>query len=776
MPPSAGTLRVWRYFAVLLGLFVVLYAVVFWPHQPKTPKLGLDLEGGAQVILQAQTTNGKAPSKGSLDQAKQIIENRVNGLGVANAQVVTQGNDRIVVSVPGASGNDIKDVGSTALLQFRPLLPVFTFDQTTGQYTQANNLPVSGNPCSPGSTSASASPSASGSARASSSSSASPTGSATAKASASPSAHGRVVPKAAGSTSPTSSATAKATGSATPKSSASASPSGGSTAASDPYCATTDATPIDQWKPTGLTWCVSGAKTNPTGCITPDPTTISALNGASDQTKQGELQTLTAAVSLWPCDNTRKPLDDPTKPIITCDQNNTTKYLLGPVIVAGTEVKSAAAIAPGSTQGQLEWTVNVDLKPSGQSKWASYTSKHNEQVAQGDIANIVADTLDSKVIVASTIQNTINGTTQITGGFNQSSATNLANSLKYGALPLNFKQETSQSVSPTLGSDQLKAGLLAGGIGLVLVVIYSLLYYRALGLVTIASLVVSGGLTYAMLVILGTQIGFTLTLAGIAGFIVAVGITADSFVVFFERIKDEVHEGRTARTAVPRAWERARRTILSADTVSLLAAVILYYFAAGDVKGFAFTLGLSTVLDLIVVFFFTHPLVSLFSRSAAFGSARFTGLSNVRRGGVALRDETAAVAAGPSDIDDAADAATTDVVTTDAGTTEDAAPVELTKPAPRKRPSKSAASKTGSDRTGPSKAAPATAASTEPTKPAARRPAEAPQRPADSAPAPGATAAERAAARRGRSLPAEQPAETGSGDIDSSDTTEGDNS
>src|SRR4051795_87851 len=168
-----------------------------------------------------------------------------------------------------------------------------------------------------------------------------------------------------------------------------------------------------------------------------------------------------------------------------------------------------------------------------------------------------------------------------------------------------------------------------------------MLYYRALCLVTIASLVVSGILTYGSLVMLATQIDFTLSLAGIAGFIVAVGITADSFVVFFERIKDEVHEGRTSRVAIPRAWIRARRTILSADTVSFLAAATLYYFAAGDVKGFAFTLGMSTILDLVVVFLFTHPLVSLFSRSAAFGSARFTGLSNVRAGGIATREESA---------------------------------------------------------------------------------------------------------------------------------------
>ena len=389
------------------------------------------------------------------------------------------------------------------------------------------------------------------------------------------------------------------------------------------------------------------------------------------------------------------------------------------MIVKGTEVKTAAAIAPGAIAGQFTWTVNVDLKPSGQSKWANYTAKHNEVSTPGDIANVVADTLDSKVIVASTIQSTITGTTQITGNFTQDTATNLANSLKYGALPLNFTQQAAVSISPTLGTDQLKAGMLAGGIGLVLVVVYSLLYYRALGLVTIASLIVSGGLTYAMLVILGKQIGFTLTLAGIAGFIVAVGITADSFVVFFERIKDEVHEGRTARVAIPRAWERARRTILSADTVSFLAAATLYYFAAGDVKGFAFTLGMSTILDLVVVFLFTHPLVSLFSRSAAFGSARFTGLSNVRAGGIATREEPAPQPA---------------LVTV-------GAPGRPRRASGRRPGPEPAAAHPGAPAGGPAGASGRAAQ--------ARRPRR--ERPAEATPAPGATAAERAAARRGLS-------------------------
>jgi preprotein translocase subunit SecD len=679
--PSAGALRVGRYFAVLLGLFVVLFGIVFWPHQPRTPKLGLDLQGGAQVILKAQTLSGKAPSKSSLDQARQIITNRVNGLGVSSAEVVTQGNDRIVVSVPGASANDIKNVGGTALLEFRPLLPVI---DSSGQEQQS--VPVSQPAVPSGSGSASASTSGTATAK--------PSGSATASATAkpvgstSPSAHGRVVPRAAGqpnaAASPT--ATPKPSGSATPAGSA---PAGSASPSASPTGNTDPGTPIDQWKIVGFT----------------PPSTPDAVRALSAAQKQQ----LFAAIESWPCNNTTKPLDDPAKPIITCDTANSTKYLLGPVIVRGTEVKTAGAIAPGAVQGQFTWTVNVDLKPSGQSKWASYTSKHNEAATPGDIANVVADTLDSKVIVASTIQNTINGTTQITGSFTQDTATNLANSLKYGALPLNFIQQAATSISPTLGTDQLKAGMLAGGIGLILVVVYSLIYYRALGLVTIASLLVSGGLTYAMLVILGKQIGFTLTLAGIAGFIVAVGITADSFVVFFERIKDEVHEGRTSRVAIPRAWERARRTILSADTVSFLAAATLYYFAAGDVKGFAFTLGMSTILDLVVVFLFTHPLVSLFSRSAAFGSARFTGLSNVRAGGIATRDE-----AVPEP----------DLVTVGGPAAE-----PVSKPATGPTPARSA----------------------QRGRPAARRPAEAPARSADAAPAAGATAAERAAARRGLS-------------------------
>jgi preprotein translocase subunit SecD len=297
------------------------------------------------------------------------------------------------------------------------------------------------------------------------------------------------------------------------------------------------------------------------------------------------------------------------------------------------------------------------------------------------------------VLTAPITHGVLDVTTQISGGFNQSSSDNLAQELSYGKLSVSFRAEQNSKVSATLGSKQLSAAFIAGGIGLALVVIYSLLYYRALGLVTIASLLVSGVLTYAMLVILAGQIGFTLDLAGIAGFIVALGITADSFVVFFERIKDEVHEGRSMRVAVPRAWVRARRTILSADTVSFLAAAILYYFASADVKGFAFTLGMSTILDLIVVFLFTHPVVSLLSRSASFGSARFSGLSSVRAGGPVLDDEPAATkrrrsartrSKPPSDSSSAVAVLDEEEVEQDAPTTEQ--PAATGPPRPRVEP------------------------------------------------------------------------------------------
>jgi preprotein translocase subunit SecD len=620
--PPVGTLRVGRYFLALLIALGLLYTMVLWPGARHAPKLGLDLVGGTQVIFTAKTDAGKTPSKSSMNQAKQIMENRVNGSGVTEATVVIQGSNQIVISIPGNTDTDVAKLGRAAVLSFRgvvmPAVPVL--HPVTGASATSTA------PASPTGT-----PSGSGSASGTPTSPTTPpaagTGSSTqsAKNLAEPDAAGQrpiAAPQAAPSTTP------KASTSTTPKASTSSTP-------------TASGTPTPSATPT-----IPPAQANPfAGFKFPIPTSDTAFNKLT-ATQQQQLQT---ALSNFDCRAAQDEKDDPNSYFMAC-QDGQLAYLLGKVIVPGKEIKGASAQAPNVSQGQVEWTVQLSLKSTGSRNWSKYTAAHNIGGGSGQnpsvttcgatgtpCADFVAFTLDGNVISSPVNNDAIpeGSQTQITGNFTQKSAKELADQLKYGALPLSFKAEDAQTVSATLGTSQLKAGLLAGGIGLVLVVLYSLIYYRALGLVTIASLIVSGGLTYGALVILGTQIGFTLSLAGIAGFIVAVGITADSFVVFFERMKDEVHEGRSARVAIPRAWIRARRTILSADTVSFLAAATLYYFAAGDVKGFAFTLGLSTVLDLVVVFLFTHPLVSWLSRKKGFGSSRFTGLNAMRDGGIA---------------------------------------------------------------------------------------------------------------------------------------------
>ncbi len=560
MAAPSGPLRIGRYLGALGGLFVLLYALVFFTGDSPTPKLGLDLQGGTTVTLTARTENGQAPSREALDQARQIIERRVNGLGVAEAEVVTQGSDRIVISVPGQNGDQAKQLGQTAQLRFRPV--------------KAGPFPVT--PAS--------------------------TGSATPTPSGSPS--------------------------GTP-----AAPKATSTPSSSPagWAGRPQAAPAP-----------SSAKATPAATATPAP---SASAPADASQFPGTTPQEAAMLARLDCSKqqTGAATDKATDVIAACSQEGTEKYLLDKAIIEGTEIAGAQALGPD--QNNSQWRVGLDFKSRGQAIWAEYTAKHNVTVSPQNPANRVSFTLDGRVISAPEIQGTINGQTEVTGNFNQTSATDLANVLKYGALPLTFQQQEALTISPTLGTDQLKAGLLAGGIGIALVFIYSFIYYRALGLVMIASLVLSGLLVYAVLVILGRQIGFTLTLAGVAGFIVAIGITADSFVVFFERLKDEIRDGRSPRSAVPRAWVRARRTILSADAVSFLAAAILYYLAAGSVKGFAFTLGMSTILDLVIVFLFTHPIVTLAARSRTFMSPRISGLGAVQR--VAAQRAAAAAAAAP---------------------------------------------------------------------------------------------------------------------------------
>jgi preprotein translocase subunit SecD len=519
------TLPARRYFGAFLLVVAVLYGLVFLTGDTRTPQLGLDLRGGTTVTLTAATPDGQAPDPTELELARQIIEQRVNGLGVAEAEVVTEGDSNIVISVPGDDGEQARELGQTAQLRFRPVI-----SGPEPAAPAAEETPAAGETAAP-------------------SDAAAPTD-----------------------------ATAPTDAAAPTDPAAPAAPSDGAVA--DPSLPDPDAPPVTQ------------------------------------EEAAAEYATLT-------CDpeDTTPEVDRPESHVAACTQDGSAKYLLGPAIIEGTQVSDASA---GTQQATGEWVVLLDFDSDAESTWAAYTA--------ANVGSNVAFTLDGRVISAPTIQGAITSNpTTITGAFDQESAEELANQLRYGALPLTFTQATAQSISTELGAEQLQAGLIAGAIGIALVFVYALLYYRLLGLVMIASLVLSAVVVYAVLVVLGRQIGFTLSLAGIAGFIVSLGITADSFVVYFERLKDEIREGRTLRSAVPRAWVRARRTILSADAVSFLAAAILYVLAIGDVKGFAFTLGMSTVLDLVVVFLFTHPLLAVLSRFKGFANSRFSGLGAVDR-------------------------------------------------------------------------------------------------------------------------------------------------
>ena len=308
--------------------------------------------------------------------------------------------------------------------------------------------------------------------------------------------------------------------------------------------------------------------------------------------------------------------DAPTDVIVACSRTGASKYILAPAEVLGRQVSKASAGI--DQQGASAWYVLLTFNGEGTKAFGALTGRVTSLASP---QNQVAIVLDGLVVSAPSINEAIpSGNAQITGSFTQLEAQDLANVLKYGALPLAFDRGEVQQVSPTLGADQLQAGLLAGALGLLLVFIFSLLYYRALGLVTVGSLTVAGLILYLLFLVLGKTIGFTLTLAGIAGAIVAIGVTADSFIVFFERIRDEAREGRSLRSAVESGWARARHTIIVADMVSILAAVLLYFFAVGGVRGFAFTLGLTTLIDLLVVFIFTKPIVTVIAKSNFFAS------------------------------------------------------------------------------------------------------------------------------------------------------------
>jgi preprotein translocase subunit SecD len=340
------------------------------------------------------------------------------------------------------------------------------------------------------------------------------------------------------------------------------------------------------------------------------------------------------------------------QPLITCDDQNTVKYLLGPVEVKGQDISDANAGLVQSSQGVTtgQWAVNIIFNGAGTKAFSDVTTR---LVGLQGSQNQFAIVLDGKVISAPTTQAAItDGKPQITGNFTETTAKALADQLKFGALPFSFKVQSQDTISATLGTAQLLAGLIAGLIGLILVAIYTFFQYRLLGLVTIFSLVVAGVLTWLTISLLSWHYDYRLSLAGVAGLIVAIGFTADSFIVYFERIRDELRDGRGLESAVEAGWGRARRTIYASKATNLLAAVVLYVLAAANVRGFAFTLGLTTIIDVIVVLLFTHPTLQLLARTRFFSSGHpLSGLDPqalgaVYRGAAQFRAPTASVKAG----------------------------------------------------------------------------------------------------------------------------------
>ncbi|ROZ45983.1 protein translocase subunit SecD [Rhodococcus sp. WS3] len=569
MAPSTGTVHPARYLALFGVLVVALYALVFFTgDKSATPKLGIDLQGGTRVTLTARTPDGSAPSQDSLKQAQEIIETRVNGLGVSGSEVVIDG-DNLVITVPGDDSAQARSLGQTARLYIRPVtgsIDVATRDAnrmavTPGAETPAAETPAAEAPAT--------------------------------EAPATQAPQNRPFP-----------AQEPATSEPAPTSEAAPTTEPAAPAAPSDSADASDAAAAE----------IAAAR---------------ALRQSTDPTVQEQ------AVANLDC-SVADPLrgnDDPTLPLVACSQDGAYIYLLGPSIIDGQEIADASSVF-NSQQSRHE--ISLSFKTTGSNTWAQFTS--------ANIGKQAAFVLDSKVVSAPTIQGATpaGSATSITGSFTAESAKELANTLKYGSLPLSFAASEAETVSATLGLASLEAALIAGAVGLVLVLVYCLVYYRMLGVLTALSLVLSGVMVYAIMVLLGRYIGFTLDLAGMAGLIIGIGMTADSFVVFFERIKDEMREGRSFRSAVPRGWARARRTILSGNAVSFIAAAVLYALAVGQVRGFAFTLGLTTILDVVVVFLVTWPLVHLASRSAFWSKPSVNGLGAVQE--VARERKVAAAA------------------------------------------------------------------------------------------------------------------------------------
>jgi preprotein translocase subunit SecD len=495
---------------IIIALIAANGASVLFNNGQWTPKLALDLEGGTQITLSPQLSSGESVTPEQLERAVAIIRQRVDAAGVSEAEINTQGNQNIVVSIPGEPDEATRErIQSSAKLEFRPVL--------------AADLPSASTIGEEGAEEPGTDPSASPSAETPTDPSAAPT------------------------------------------------PTASPTDASD------------------LAW------------ITPE------LQEQFDSFDCASLAQVGANVA---------PADEP---LITCEQDGSIKYILGPVEVAGERIADARAGLITSSTGVTtnEWGVFMEFDAEGTAQFRAVTER---LVALSGVQNQFAIVLDGSVISAPrTISAITDGRPQISGNFTEESALTLADQLKFGALPIGFEIQSSENISATLGVSQLQSGIIAGIIGLILVGLYAFFQYRALGGVVLASLVVAAVLTYLIITYLSNQQGFRLSLAGVAGLVISIGVIADSFIVYFERIRDELRDGRSVDGAVEAGWKRAWRTILISDVINFLAAVVLFVLAVGNVRGFAFTLGITTIVDIIVVALFTHPLMQLLGRTRFFG-------------------------------------------------------------------------------------------------------------------------------------------------------------
>jgi preprotein translocase subunit SecD len=547
--PAGAQGKPGRALVLILIAMVALTGGMFWAKQ-LTPRLGIDLAGGTTITLKAKSQPGQenAVNETNMKTAVGIIERRVNGLGVSEAEVQTQGDDNIIVNIPkGTNSQQAREqVGTTAQLYFRPVLTVAAGGPTAPQPTPSPSASDKGKDDTDKATTPSATPT--------------------------PTTQGRAVTDALKAPTPTPSASDKP--SETPK---------------------------------------------------PDPTPSGDAAASKLEQQFTALDCTNEKVRGTLGDNVK-----PSEPTVACGKNSVgewEKYILGPAEVDGKDVDDASATI---SQRTGQWIVQMEFTEKGSKKFQKITSKLSQQQPP---MNQFAIVLDGEVVSAPSVSETLTNNAEISGSFDQQSAQDLGNILSYGALPLSFREDSVTTVTAALGGEQLKAGLIAGAIGLALVIIYLVAYYRGLALIAIVSLIVSAILTYTIMALLGPGIGFALNLPAVCGAIVAIGITADSFIVYFERIRDEIREGRTLRPAVERAWPRARRTILVSDFVSFLAAAVLFVVTVGKVQGFAFTLGLTTLLDVVVVFLFTKPVMTILARKKFFANGHpWSGLDPKRLG------------------------------------------------------------------------------------------------------------------------------------------------